>query len=254
MAQITDNSARAHWTPLVILVVLIACAYAFGLQNYLSLENIAGNRSAVQVYVKDHLLLAMSIYVVIYIVMVATSLPAASFLSIGGGFVFGWFLSGTMTIFAATIGAVIVFQVVKTSLGTVIAARAGPFIKKLSDGFSKDAFSYLLFLRLVPAFPFFAVNAVAGLTRVNLRTFILATLIGIIPGSYVFAWLGGGLGTVIDAQIIAHDACVAKDGFNNCDYHFLVSSLFTPQLFLAFCGLGLVALIPVAFKKWQTSK
>jgi uncharacterized membrane protein YdjX (TVP38/TMEM64 family) len=254
MAQKQENSARANWAPLIILGALIACAYALGLQNFLSLENIAGHRSAVQDYVGNHLILALLIYCVTYIVVVATSLPAASFLSIAGGFVFGWLLSGSVTIIAATIGAVIVFQIVKTSLGAVIAARAGPFVQKLSDGFSKDAFNYLLFLRLVPAFPFFAVNAVAGLTRINLRTFILATLIGIIPGSYAFAWLGRGLDSVIDAQIALHDACVAKDGFNNCPYEFSVSSLVTPQLLAAFCGLGLVALIPVALKKWKPAK
>jgi uncharacterized membrane protein YdjX (TVP38/TMEM64 family) len=254
MAQLQQTTSGANWTPLVILGALIALAYAFGLQNYFSLENIAGHRSVVQDYVSAHLVLSLLIYTAIYIVVVATSLPAASFLSIAGGFVFGWFLSGTITIFAATIGAVIVFQVVKTSLGTVIAARAGPFVKKLSDGFSEDAFNYLLFLRLVPAFPFFAVNAVAGLIRVNLRTFILATLIGIIPGSYAFAWLGGGFGSVIDAQIAAHNACVAKDGFNNCAYKLSASSLITPQLLIAFCILGLVALIPVALKKWKSAK
>ena len=122
-------------------------------------------------------------------------------------------------------------------------------MRKLSDGFAKDAFYYLLFLRLVPAFPFFIVNAVAGVCRVNFRSFVLATFIGIIPGAYVFAWLGRGLGSAIDAQAAWHDACVLKDGFNNCPYEISISSLVTPELLIASAALGVLALIPVAMKK-----
>jgi uncharacterized membrane protein YdjX (TVP38/TMEM64 family) len=254
MTQATISLKLTRWAPLGVLILLIVLAYSFGWHTYLSLENIANNHIILENYVKEHLLLALLIYVLVYIAVVALSLPVASFISIAGGFVFGWFLSGSVTIVAATIGAVIVFQIVKTSLGAFMAERAGPFVQKLSDGFSKDAFNYLLFLRLVPAFPFFAVNAVAGLARVKLRTFAIATFLGIIPGAYAFAWLGRGLGSVIDAQIAKHDTCVAKDGFNNCPFELSVSALVTPELIAAFCALGLVALIPVGLKKWNASK
>jgi uncharacterized membrane protein YdjX (TVP38/TMEM64 family) len=135
----------------------------------------------------------------------------------------------------------------------VIADRAGPFVQKLSGGFEKDGFNYLLFLRLVPAFPFFAVNAVAGLTKMKLRTFTLGTLIGIIPGSYVFAWLGRGLGSVIDAARLAQNACVAKQSAALCPFEFSTASLVTPQLLWAFAALGVLSLVPVALKKWNAS-
>jgi uncharacterized membrane protein YdjX (TVP38/TMEM64 family) len=250
----TLQSSTKRWLPLIILAGLIAMAYGFGLHKYLTLQTIAENRAALQDYVSTHLALAILIFMAIYIVVVALSLPGAAILSIVGGFVFGWALSVPVTVVAATIGSIIVFQIVKTSVGAAIAEKAGPFVKRLSDGFAKDAFNYLLFLRLVPAFPFFVVNAVAGVCRVNLRTFIIATFIGIIPGAFAFAWLGRGLGSVIDAQTIAHDACVANKGLANCPFELSVSSLVTPQLLIAFAILGVVALIPVALKKWKTSK
>ena len=252
MAHRAPQTTIRRWLPLISLGGLIAVAYALGLQKYFTLEAMAQNHIMLETYVLDHLLASVLIYMAIYIVVVALSLPGAGILSIVGGFIFGWALSGTVTIFAATAGAIMVFQIVKTSLGATIAERAGPFVKKLSDGFADDAFNYLLFLRLVPAFPFFAINAVAGLVRVDLRTYALATFIGIIPGSYAFAWLGRGLGSIIEAQTKVHDVCVAANGLANCPFEISASSLITPQLLIALAFLGVVSLIPVALKKWKS--
>lgn len=246
------QSPVRRWFPLIALGGLIAVAYALGLQKYFTLGMIAQNNTALQTYVHDHLLVSVLLYMALYVVVVALSLPGAGILSIAGGFIFGWALSGTVTIFAATVGAIIVFQIVKTSLGATVAERAGPFVKKLSDGFAHDAFNYLLFLRLVPAFPFFAINAVAGLVRVDLRTYALATFIGIIPGSYAFAWLGRGLGSIIEAQTKVHDVCIAAKGLANCPFEISAASLITPQLLIALAVLGVVSLIPVGLKKWKS--
>jgi uncharacterized membrane protein YdjX (TVP38/TMEM64 family) len=242
-----------RWFPLVILAGLIVVAYAFGLGKYLSLQTIAENRVALEKYVGQHLLVSVLIYMAVYIASVSLSLPGASILSIIGGFIFGWVLSVPITVIAATIGATVVFQIVKTSLGAVVAERAGPFVQRLSNGFSEDAFNYLLFLRLVPAFPFFIVNAVAGVCRVEFRTFVLATFIGIIPGAIAFAWLGRGLGSVIDVETAAHDVCVAQKSVADCPFELSLTSLVTPQLLIGFAALGVVALIPVALKKWKTA-
>ena len=250
---ITDRppSQIKRWLPLGLLATVSVACYALGFQNYLSLQSIAEHQTQLLGFVAQNLLTAMAIYFTIYVVVVALSLPGAALLSILGGFVFGWVLSSPMTIVAATIGATAVFKIVQTSLGSAISEKAGPFVKKLSAGFEKDAFNYLLFLRLVPAFPFFAVNAAAGLTRMPMRTFIWATFVGIIPGSFAFAWLGRGLGSVIDAQSAAHAACIAEKGAETCPYSFAVSSLVTPQLLWALAGLGVVSLIPVVLKKWK---
>ena len=240
-----------RWLPVAILLILIAAAYFSGLHRFLSLGVIAENRELLETFVAEHLIAAVAIYAAIYIIAVALSLPGAAILSIAGGFLFGWALSAPITVLAATAGAIIVFQTVKTSLGAVVAERAGPFVKKLSAGFAEDAFNYLLFLRLVPAFPFFAVNAVAGLCRVKLKTFAAATVIGIIPGTIAFAWLGTGLDSVIAAQTKIYHQCVATSGMSNCMYDFSVSALITREILIAFAVLGMVALIPIALKRWK---
>ena len=124
-------------------------------------------------------------------------------------------------------------------------------MQKLSKGFADNAFSFLLFLRLAPVFPFFMVNAVAGLCRVPMRTFIAATAIGIVPGSLAFALLGAGLDKVIDAQRAVFDTCVAANGAANCSFSLEPSALITRELLIGFAGLGLVALLPVAFKYFK---
>ncbi len=240
-----------RWLPLFGLAVLTAIGYVLGLQHYFTLQSIAENQAVLHSYVAEHLFLALLIYTGAYFVVVALSFPGAGILSILGGFIFGWALSAPITVVAATLGAIVVFKIVQTSLGKVIADRAGPFVQKLSGGFEKDGFNYLLFLRLVPAFPFFAVNAVAGLTKMTLRTFALGTLLGIIPGSYAFAWLGRGFGSVIEAQQFSHDACVLHNGAQNCPYELSTTAIITPQLLWAFAALGLISLIPVAIKKWK---
>ena len=261
MWQVMDNklttqpssSSFKHWLPLAALLGLIGLSYGLGFHHYLSLQSIAEHQGELQGFVAHHLLAAVLIYCAVYILVVSLSLPGAGILSILGGFVFGWAISAPVTVIAATIGAVLVFKIVQTSLGTTVAERAGPLVQKLSAGFAEDGFNYLLFLRLVPAFPFCAVNAVAGLTKMNLRTFTIGTLIGIIPGAFAFAWLGRGLGSVIDAQRNAHDACVGQNGVASCPFEISASSLVTKELLIAFAILGIVSLIPVAIKKWKAS-
>jgi uncharacterized membrane protein YdjX (TVP38/TMEM64 family) len=184
---------------------------------------------------------------ILYVAVVALSLPGAAVMSIAGGFLFGWVISVPATVVAATTGAVIVFEIVRTSFGSEMAKRAGSFTRRLSDGFCSHGFSYLLFLRLVPAFPFFAVNAVAGLCRLPLVTFIAATAIGIIPGAIAFAWIGSGLDSLFDAQAETYRRCVASGG-PACSYELELHALVTPDILLAFAGLGVLALLPIGVR------
>ena len=244
------TSSFRRWLPLGLLLVLVGVSYGLGLQNYLGLQSMAEHQAMLQNFVSVHLFAALTFFFLVYVVVVALSLPGAGVLSILGGFIFGWLISAPLTVVAATIGAVIVFKIVQTSLGETLAERAGPFVQKLSRGFEEDGFNYLLFLRLVPAIPFFAINAVAGLTRMKLGTFALGTLIGIIPGSYAFAFLGRGLGSVLENAQVTHGACVAQDASAPCPYDISLSALVTPQILWGFAALGIVALIPVFLKKW----
>ena len=243
-----------RWAPLVILLGGIAAVYASGLHKYLSLETVANHRDTLMNFVADNTVLAVGAYMLVYVATVAFSLPGAALLTILGGFLFGWLLGGVYTVLAATIGAVAIFLVVKTALGDALTKRAGPWMEKLSGGFQKDAFNYLLFLRLVPAFPFFVVNIAPAVAGVGLGTYALATLIGIIPGTFAFSVLGSGLDSIITEQKNAHLSCIAENGAANCEFALDVKSLITTELIAAFVALGVVALIPVVVKKLRARK
>ena len=119
--------------------------------------------------------------------VVALSLPGGAVLTLAGGFLFGWFIGGVASIIGATIGATIVFLIARSTIGDALAARAGPFLSRFRQGFQQDAFSYLLFLRLVPIFPFWLVNLAPGLLGVGFGTYVATTLLGIVPGTFAYS-------------------------------------------------------------------
>ncbi len=245
----------SRWLPLIILAGVMALVVVMGWHEYLSFKTIGLNYEYLREYISNNLFSALGIYIAAYVAVVALSLPGALIMTLSGGLLFGWQIGAPASVIAATIGATIIFIVAKTSLGSTLAAKAGPWLDKLRDGFKENALSYLLFLRLVPAFPFFVVNVVPALLSVPLRTYILGTLVGIIPGTTAFSVAGSGLGSVIEAQNANHNACLAANPGNvdaACVYEIDTSALVTKELLLAFALLGLVALIPVALKKWNS--
>ncbi len=244
--------------PLIVLGGLMALVFSMGWHKYLSLSQIAEHREALNGFVQDNYLLAILAYMAVYIVAVALSVPGGALLTITGGFLFGWLVGGLTTVVGATIGATIVFLIAKTALGETLAAKAGPWMAKLSDGFKSDAMSYLLFLRLVPAFPFWLINLAPALLNVPLSTFVIATFVGIIPGTFAFAFLGAGLDSIIDKQRETQQACLdalpAGTAETECAFSINLGSLLTPELLAAFVALGVVAIIPVVLKKIRARK
>jgi pyruvate/2-oxoglutarate dehydrogenase complex dihydrolipoamide dehydrogenase (E3) component/uncharacterized membrane protein YdjX (TVP38/TMEM64 family) len=236
---------RRQALPIAVLLVM-AAAYALGLHRYLSLRAIVENRAALETFTAQNRLLALVAFMAIYVAAVALSFPGASVLTVLGGLLFGWIVAGLAIIFSATLGAVVIFLVVKTALGGALVRKAGPRLVRVSAGFNEDALSYLLFLRLVPLFPFWLVNIAAGMANIPLRSFILATFIGIIPATFTFAYLGEGLDSILVAQSASHAACVAAMGEAACPFELSLSSLFTAKLLAAFVALGVLALLPVA--------
>lgn len=238
--------------PLIILVLAIAVVFQQGWHKYLTLEQIAQNREALGSFVSGNFLAALAAYIGTYIVVVALSLPGGALLTITGGFLFGWLLGGLATVVAATAGAALIFMIAQTSLSGPLKARAGPWLEKLGKGFQEDALSYLLFLRLVPVFPFWLVNLAPAFLGVSLPVFVIGTFAGIIPGTFAFAFLGAGLDSIIDAQQKTYDACVKAKGAASdaaCSFSLDAGSLLTRELIIAFVALGVVALIPVVLKK-----
>lgn len=247
------QSLLRRFMPLIALAALMALVFAMGWHKYLSFKTIGLNYEALQEFIGRNLLLALLIYVVAYVAVVALSLPGALIMTLTGGLLFGWKVGAPATVIGATIGATVIFLVARTSFGETLAARAGPALSKLRDGFRENAMSYLLFLRLVPAFPFVVVNLAAALLGVPLRTYVTATFLGIIPGTAAYSFAGAGLGSVIEAQNRSYHACLAKSSqsADACPYTIDTSALITKELLIAFALLGLVALIPVAMRKWR---
>jgi uncharacterized membrane protein YdjX (TVP38/TMEM64 family) len=176
--------------------------------------------------------LAALAYLLLYVLTVTLSIPGATVLTIAGGFLFGLAWATALTVVGATIGATALFLLAKSTVGDALRARAGPWLKKMEAGFAEGALSYLLVLRLVPLFPFFVVNLVPAFLGVPLGTYVLATFFGIIPGTFVYASVGAGLGSVFEAG----------GDFSPAD-------ALTPEVIIALIGLAVLALVPVAYRK-----
>jgi len=237
-----------RYAPVAVIVLAMVVVFATGAHRQVSLETLVRHRMAIDAFIDAHPLGAVAAFMAVYVTAVALSMPGASLLTISGGILFGAFVGAGASCLAATAGATIIFLVARGACGETLIRRAGPLACKLADGFRSDAFSYLLFLRLVPAFPFFLVNLVPALVGVKLPTFLAATAIGIIPATFAFSFLGSGLDSVIAAQEKAYRACLAA-GRTECPIQFDLGMIVTPQLLGALVTLGLIALLPVAVKR-----
>ncbi|MCH7487498.1 MAG: TVP38/TMEM64 family protein [Proteobacteria bacterium] len=222
----------SRFLPLGVLAAGIAAFFALGLDQYVSFEALREHRDVLANFVAYNPLLAPLAFMVIYAVVVAFSLPGGAIMTIAGGFLFGTVLGTAWVVLSATLGATILFVIAKTSLGDLLRAKAGPWLKKMENGFKENALSYLLVLRLIPLFPFFVVNLVPAFLGVPLRTYVMGTLVGIIPGSFVYAAVGAGLGSIFDRNEA-----------------FTASGILTPEIVSALVGLSVLSLLPVAYKK-----
>jgi len=227
-------SGDLHWPKLALaaaFVAVIVAFFALGGQDYLTLDAVKANRDALLGFAQANFVAALAIAFVVYAGAVAFSLPGGLVLSLTMGFIFGRWVGTVLVVIAATVGATLVFVAARYLFADAARKRMGPLGAKISAGFTEDAFSYLLFLRLVPLFPFFLVNLAPAFTRINVRTFVLATLVGIIPGSFVYTNLGQTLGR-IDS----------------------LAGLVSPETIGAFLLLGLLALLPILVKKLRSSR
>lgn len=223
-----------RWLPLGLLVVGLGVALALGLHRHLTLDSLAAHRETLARFVEDKGMLAVGAYVGVYALTVAFSVPGATVLTLAGGFLFGTLAATGYAVTGATAGAVAVFLAARSALGGVLRDKAGPWVERLEGGFREHAFSYMLFLRLVPLFPFWLVNLVPAVLGVPLGVYALATLVGIVPGALVYASVGNGLGAVLDAG-------------GRPDLRLI----FAPEVLLPLVGLGVLALLPVAVRRWR---
>ncbi|MBI4003098.1 MAG: TVP38/TMEM64 family protein [Nitrospira defluvii] len=205
----------------------VAVFFYFDLGRYLSLDGLKSNRDHLLAFTEANYSAAVVIFVIGYCGVVGLSLPGGAIMTLAGGFLFGSVLGTLYVNVGATVGATLAFLVARYLLREWVEQKFGSQLGPIQEGFAKNAFSYLMTLRLIPLFPFFLVNMVSGLTRVTVGTYMAATSLGIIPGSFVFAYAGRQLGTINSLKEIA-----------------------SPNVLMAFTLLGLLALVPILYKKF----
>jgi uncharacterized membrane protein YdjX (TVP38/TMEM64 family) len=225
-----------RFAPVLVVAAGLALGYALGLQDYLSLSFLAEQRQALRSYVDANFLWSAILFLCAYILAVAFSFPAASVLTIFGGFLFGWMIGGALVAIGATVGASMLFLATRSAFGGFLRHRVDGVVKKLADGFRENALGYLFVIRLAPVFPFFVVNIAAALFDISLGRFFLATFFGILPGTFAYAYLGQG----VDSVLVAAQASGTEAQ---------LSDLVTTEITLAFFALALVALIPTVFRQ-----
>jgi uncharacterized membrane protein YdjX (TVP38/TMEM64 family) len=238
-----------RYVPLGVVVLAMAAVFASGLHRQISLETLVLNEGDLRAFVERNGLLAPIVYALIYAVVVALSLPAGAVLTVAAGAVFGLAAGAASVVVGATLGACVLFLVARSSFGAFLLRKAGPALARLADGFRKDAASYMLFLRLAPVFPFALVNLAPALLGVPFSTFAWTTALGILPGTLAFASIGAGLGSVVAREREALLACRAA-GREDCALAISIGDLVTTETIVALALLALVALIPVALRRF----
>ncbi|QRM30560.1 TVP38/TMEM64 family protein [Microvirga sp. VF16] len=236
--------------PLALLLAGLTGVFATGLHRSFNLETFIHYQAGLQELVAAHHWTMLGLFGLIYVVAVTLSLPVSAFLTTIGGYLFGWALGGIAASMAATLGAINIFLIARSSLGRPLLQRAGARIQGLAAGFRRQAFLYLLSLRLIPIVPFWLTNLAAAFFGMRLRPFILATQLGMLPVSFAFAFAGSGLDEVISRQESLRADCLAT-GQSDCAVDFNAGSLLTPELMIALAILGILALVPVGLRHWR---
>jgi len=223
--------------PAAMLFAGLALFLLLGLDRYFSFEMLSRHHAALTGWVADHGVLAALSFVGGYAIVVAFSLPIAIVVTPLGGFLFGTWLGAALSVIGATLGSVGVFLAARSALRDLFRSRAGGTLARFEAGFRRDSFSYLLFLRLVPVFPFWLVNIVPALLGMKLGPYVAATVIGITPGAIVYAGVGSGFGTLFDSGLVPD-----------------LGIIFEWRILLPLLGLAFLSLVPVIYSRLRSDR
>jgi uncharacterized membrane protein YdjX (TVP38/TMEM64 family) len=237
-----------RWLPLIALAAIAILVVVTGAHRWLSLEAVAMNKGKLEALVESHFALALLAFMTAYVLVTALSIPGALIMTLVGGMIFPFSIACLAILVSATTGATILFLVARSSLGEALRNKGGESVARMSAGLRADAASYMLFLRLVPLFPFALVNIAPAIVGVPLKTFTWTTFIGIMPGTMAFTLAANSLDGVLDERKAVYEACKTL-GQPDCKLTIDVSTLVSPKLLLAFAALGVIALIPVVAKR-----
>jgi len=223
---------RRFW-PLAALLLIVAAVYFSGATEYLSYEALRENLAVLQEFVGSHTILAFLALVLMYAVGTALSLPAMSVVTVAAGLIYGLALGFAGVMLGAVIGATGIFLIVQTSLGDALRVKVRPWLGRFERGFQQDEFNYLLALRLVPVFPFWVLNIAPALLGMKPRNYVISTALGIIPGTFVYVWVGKGAAQTIKLGERVDPAAL----------------LFEPHIIGPLIGLALLSLAPVVLRR-----
>lgn len=227
--------SRRRLIPLVVLVLGLLVFFLLEFDRFITYEFLHDRRMWLADQVEAHFVASGLVFLIGYAAAVAFSLPVSMFLTVTGGLLFGEWLGAFYSVTGATLGAAILFSIAKSAIGDPLRARAGPWRARLEAGFQQNAVSYLLVLRMILIFPFWIVNLVPAFFGISLRSYVVATYIGIIPGTFIYSLAGAGLGETL----VSNTAIPFPEIFNI-------------QIIGALAGLILMALAPVAFRWWRS--
>jgi uncharacterized membrane protein YdjX (TVP38/TMEM64 family) len=232
--SITDAvGAMKRYLPILGIAILFLLAWGFDLYHYLSLDSLRQHHQHLSLWVALHPVFSIVIFMSLYMTIVGLALPVATVLTLSGGFFFGQWLGTAVVVISATFGASLIFFSIRLASKPRMIEPAASWMKTMHDGFQKNAWSYLLMLRLMPIFPFFAINIGAALLQVPFQTFFWGTLFGIIPGTFVYVSMGVALHEVINQPELSA--------------HLVVN----PKVLIALGGLGVISLFPVFYQRFK---
>ena len=235
---------------LLLLIAGIGAFFVFALDRTFSFGRLVASRAALRETVDAHALGALALYAALYITIAALSVPGGLVLTLAGGFLFGALVGGATAAASAVAGGTILFLAAKTVLNDALARKAGGIVGRIRRGFQQSAWSYLLFLRLSPVFPFWLVNIGAALAGVPLATFAWTTALGILPMTFVVAAAGANLDRVAGASADALEACRAT-GESACRTGLPFREIVSPSAAGLLIGASLLALTPALLSAWR---
>ncbi len=185
-----------RFTPVLLLLALIAVVWASGLTRYFTLDSLRLHSRQLEAFTAQHFWLSLAAYIAVYVFVVTFSIPGALIMTLTGGMLFGAALGAVAAVAGCTGGALVIFLVARTAIGDSLRRRAGPTLSRLIDGFERNAASYLLTLRLMPGVPLFMVNLAAGIVHMRLSTYVAVSVVGMLPSSLIYASIGSTLVSV----------------------------------------------------------
>ncbi len=215
-----------------LIIAIISCFFIFDLGHYLSLDYFLSQRDEIIQYAADQPVLSAATFFSLYVLVTAFSLPAAAVITLAGGAIFGLWKGLLLVSFASTIGATLAFLMARTVLRDYVENKFSHMLSRVNEGIAKEGSFYLFGLRLVPLFPFFAVNLLMGLVQISTLRYFIVSQVGMLPGTFIFVNAGTQLAQVNE-----------------------LGQILSPTLLISFAALGVFPLLAKRLlEKLQASK